>query len=286
MIGLVTDSNACLPPELAQRYGVEIVPLTVTVDGTPYLEGVELDADAFYARLASAQSRPEISTAAPSPGLFLNAYETLAQRGVTDILSVHLGSEVSATVNAARLAIGGLSSPVRVRIVDTGTASFGVTCCLWEAAEALAANASLEEAAAIAEQVAATVGNVFVAGALELAQAGGRLTPDVDVEAAQATRVLPVLSLAGGIMAQVGHATDLDEAAHVMAEYVRHGGDRLRVGVGVADAGATSLYQALEDRLATAPEVLEVVRYRIGPSVGAHIGPGGAGAFFYPALIR
>ena len=42
MIGIVTDSNAQLPAELAERYGVEIVPLTVTVDGQEPLEGVDL----------------------------------------------------------------------------------------------------------------------------------------------------------------------------------------------------------------------------------------------------
>ena len=50
MIGFVTDSNAQLPAELVDRYAVEVVPLIVTVDGTPYLEGVDIDADGFYAR--------------------------------------------------------------------------------------------------------------------------------------------------------------------------------------------------------------------------------------------
>ena len=48
MIGLCTDSNAQLPAELVDRYGVEVVPLTVTLDGDDFLEGVNLDADGFY----------------------------------------------------------------------------------------------------------------------------------------------------------------------------------------------------------------------------------------------
>ena len=51
----------------------------------------------------------------------------------------------------------------------------------------------------------------------------------------------------------------------------------------MADAGAAALWQALEERLDGAPEVSEVVRYRVGPSVAVHTGPGTAGAFFYPA---
>ena len=150
---MVTDSNAQLPPELAERYGVEIVPLTVTMDGTEYLEGVDLDVDDFYARFEA--GRPIVSTAQPSPGRFAAAYEAVAARGAKEILSVHIGSSVSGTVNSARLA--SQVSPVPVRIVDTGTASFAISLCLWDAAEAVAAGATLQEAAEAAERAGATV---------------------------------------------------------------------------------------------------------------------------------
>ena len=274
MIGLVTDSNSQIPSELAERYGVEVVPLTVTVDGEEYLEGVDLDAGEFYARFDS--GRPVVTTAQPSPGRFAEAYEAAADRGATEILSVHIGSSVSGTVNSARLA--SRVSPVPVRIVDTGTASFAVSLCLWEAAEAAAAGATLEEAAAAAERVGATVGNVFVVGALDLARAGGRLAGDVAASAS----TIPVLTLVGGVMREVARCPDPDEAAEVMARFIGAGGPSLRVGVGLSDAGTLTLVEALEERLRVAPEVSEVVRYIIGPSVGAHTGPGTVGAMFAP----
>ena len=274
MIGLCTDSNAQLPPSMARRYGVEVVPLTVTVDGQEFLEGVDLDADAFYARFR--ERTPKVSTAAPSPGRFAAAYRALADRGATEILSVHIGSSVSATLGSARL--GSRLSPVPVRLVDTGTASFAISCCLWAAAEAVAAGAGLEEAAAAAEGVAGRLGNVFVVGALELTRAGGRLAPGVDAEAGEG---IPVLTIAEGVIRAVGRVSSVEEAAEAMAERVLSAGDRLRVGVGVADAGAGPMGEALEARLAGAPQVLEVVRYRVGPSVGAHTGPGTAGAMYY-----
>ena len=274
MIGLVTDSNAQLPPELAERYGVEIVPLTVTVDGTEYLEGVDLDADEFYARFEKA--RPAVSTAQPSPGLFAAAYEAVAERGATEILSVHIGSSVSGTVNSARLA--SQVSPVPVRIVDTGTASFAVSLCLWEGAEAVVGGATLEEAAAAAERVSATVGNLFVIGALDVARAGGRLAGDVG----GTETGIPVLTLAGGVMQQIERLGDLEQAADVMAGFVRRAAPALRVGVGLSDPGTLPLVTALEGRLGDAPEVRELVRYRIGPSVGAHTGPGTVGTMFAP----
>ena len=275
MIGLVTDSNAQLPAELAGRYGVEVVPLTVLVDGVEYREGVDLDADDFYARFST--GRPTVSTAQPSPGQFAAAYETVAERGATEILSVHIGSSVSGTVNAARLA--SQVSPVPVRIVDTGTASFAVSLCLWEAAEAVAEGADLADAAAAAEAVGATVGNVFVVGALDVARAGGRLGDDVGPAASTS---VPVLTLVGGVMQQVERCDNLERAAEVMAAFVRAVGPSLRVGVGWSDPASLPLVAALEDRLGSAAEVSELVRYRIGPSVGAHTGPGTVGAMFAP----
>ena len=280
MIGLVTDSNAQLPDDLARRYAIDVVPLTVTVDGVEYLEGVDIGADDFYARFQS--GRPSVSTAQPSPGRFAAAYEAVAERGATEILSVHIGSSVSGTVNSARLA--SQVSPVPVRIVDTGTASFAVSLCLWEAAEAVAGGASLDEAAAVAEAAGSRVGNVFVVGALDIARSGGRLGGGVTGDDANA---IPVLTLAGGVMQEIDTATDLDAAARAMADFVCHAGTgtrSLRVGVGLADAGMLPLVTALEDRLRSAPQVREMVRYRIGPSVGAHTGPGTVGIMFVPAV--
>ena len=273
----MTDSNAQLPAGLAERYGVEVVPLTVVVDGEEHLEGVDLDADAFYDRFRT--GRPTVSTAQPSPGRFAAAYEAVAERGATEILSVHIGSSVSGTVNSARLAAQ--VSPVPVRIVDTGTASFAISLCLWEAAEAVAAGATLEEAARAAERVGATVGNVFVVGALDVARAGGRLAGDVVSQ----TAAIPILTFSGGVILEIDRCEDMDAVAEAMASFVRASGPSLRVGVGLSDGGTLPLVTALEDRLRKAQEVAELVRYRIGPSVGAHTGPGTVGTMFAPTGV-
>jgi DegV family protein with EDD domain len=279
MIGFCTDSNAQLPDELAERYGVEIVPLRVTIDGEDFAEGVDLDPDGFYARFAN--GKPEVATAAPSPGAFAAAYNALIDRGADEILSVHIGSSISGTLNSAHLGAQGVGAPVR--LVDTGGASFTIACALWEAAEAVAKGATLEEAATVAEAVGSRCRNVFVVGALDLARAGGRLA--LGAEDAVGDDAIPVLSMLDGQITPIGHAATTDEAADAMAAYIRTSGSMLRVGIGVADTAAAEMWRALEDRLIDAPEVLDIVRYRIGPSVGVHTGPGTAGAVWYPASV-
>ncbi|MGH9064881.1 MAG: DegV family protein [Acidimicrobiales bacterium] len=268
----MTDSNAQLPERLVERYGVAVVPLSVVVAGVAYREGVDLDPGEFWRQVGAGA---DVSTAAPSPGEVLAVYQDLAERGATEILSVHVGSNVSATLEAVRAAAR--SSPVAVEVVDTGTASFAVGCCVWAAGEALGRDATLAEAADAARRTAGRVGNVFVVQALDLPRRGGRLAPGT-----AAGQGLPLLALEDGEMRSVGDVADLEEAVETMAGYLRGraGGARLRAGVGdalLAEAGAS-----LARRIGALPAVAEVVRYEVGPSVGAHTGPGTLGAVWAP----
>ncbi len=272
MIGLVTDSNAQLPADLRDLYQVGVVPLTVVLDDHPYQEGVDITAAEFYERLGAGAS---VSTAAPSPGAVLELYEQQAAAGATEILSIHIGSNTSATVNAVSVAAG--SSPVPVEIVDTGTASFAVACCVWAAGEALAAGADVGYAADVARRVADQLGNVFIVGALDLARRGGRLAAGADQGEG-----LPVLALAGGQMKPVGRVHDVESAVDAMTDYFVEVAAGMPQRVGVGDAVTPGLAAAYAARLGERPEVAELVRYEIGPTVGAHTGAGTVGACFFP----
>jgi DegV family protein with EDD domain len=287
MIGVCTDSGSQLPPALVERFGIEVVPLTVTVDGESFLDGVDLDADGLYARYAGGRV-PSVSTAAPGPGRFAEAYQRLAEAGATEIVSVHITAAISSTLDSARLATQ--VSPVPVHLVDSGTASFAVGCCVWEAAEALAEGATAEESAAVAAAVGATTVNAFIVGAMDIVRAGGRLAPgarpphgDGCTGGGDPTGTIPVLSVVDGAIRPIGTARTVDEAADAMVAVVLAAGDGLRVGLSIADALAAPMWEALERRFRASPQVLDLVRYRVGPSMGAHTGPGTAGAVAYPS---
>ena len=278
-VALVTDSNAMLPAPLRDRFAARVVPLTVVVDGQPYAEGVELSTADCYERLRAGGT---LSTAAPPPGAFVDAYDAAAGDGADAILSVHVGSNTSATIDSARVAAR--QSRVPVELVDTGTASFPVACCVWAAGSVLEAGGELDVAAAAARAVAESVGNVFVVGALDLATRGGRFHGAAAAAAGGDDRV-PVLALHGGAMEVVGHAGDLDEAVAAMSGAVEEAAAAVPVRVGVGDAAAADLAATLAARLEGRPGVEELVRYEVGPSVAAHTGLGTVGAVFFPAAL-
>lgn len=275
MIGICCDSGAQLSPSLVASHHIEVVPLTVTIDGVEHLE-TDLAPDDFWSNFADGRV-PSLTTAAPSPGRIAEHHQQLIDRGATSIVSVHTGSKISGTFNAARLAAQ--ESSVPVELVDTGSASFIVGCATLAAAEAVAAGASAADSAEAARAVATRCGNVFIVGGLELARAGGRLADGPDDATGPAA--VPVLRLVGGEMTPVGDAETTDRAAEVMAaEILSHPGP-LRVGIATADPSsvpvATRLRAILEEALAD----VDLLDYRVGPSVGAHTGPGTAGAVYH-----
>jgi fatty acid-binding protein DegV len=135
----------------------------------------------------------------------------------------------------------------------------------------------LENAAGVARRVADSVGNVFIVGALDLARRGGRLAAD-----AAEGEGLPVLALAGGQMNAVGRVHDVESAVDAMTDYFVEAAAGQPQRAGVGDALTPELAAEYAARLTARPEVVELVRYEIGPSVGAHTGPGTVGACFFP----
>ncbi|MFT4865660.1 MAG: DegV family protein with EDD domain [Ilumatobacter sp.] len=281
MIGVVVDSNSQLPGSLAERYGIEVVPLTVTVNGVDHLEGVDLTSRAFYASWDDGKV-PTITTSQPSPGQFVAAYQRLAARGCTEILSVHIAEAMSGTLNSARLAAQMVDVPVR--LVDSGTASFGISCCAWAAADAIADGADVESAALIAEERAGVLGTTFIVGVPQLMERSGR-ADGAGVEAASNVGI-PVLSMTGGDLAVLATVQTVEAAVAAMTEYALgwtpSAPAGLRVAIGTSDMASALVSADLADALRGRPALAEEpVHYTIGPSVGAHTGPGTSGLFVF-----
>lgn len=281
MIGLCVDSNSQLPASLVERFGIVVVPLTVTVDGVDHLEGVDITDVEFYAAWSDGRT-PIISTSQPSPGQFVEAYQQLVDRGATEILSIHIAEAMSGTLNSARLAAQAASVPVV--LVDSMTASFGISCCAWAAAAAVEAGASIDEAARIATARSACLGSSFIVGVPQLTERSGRAA-GAGVEAASNDGI-PVLSMTGSDIAVLDTVTTVAAAVTAMTEYVLgwppSSPDGLRVAIGTSDASSHAVSAALTDALSGHPALAEEpVQYAIGPSVGAHTGPGTAGLFVF-----
>ena len=101
-VAVVTDSTACIPPELAERYGIEIVPAHIIVGGRTYADSLTADTREFYEELRT--SRERATTAAPSPGMYVEAIGRAARRAES-VLVITVSAQFSAMYDSARAAI-------------------------------------------------------------------------------------------------------------------------------------------------------------------------------------
>ena len=281
MIALVTDSASQLPSELAAEFGILVAPIVVNIDGVEYREGIDLTADDFWAQVSHGDL-PEITTSQPSPGTFSEIYQSAVEQGATDIVSVHIGTAYSGTINSARIAAEMVD--VDVHVVDSGTASFGVSCCVWEAASAIAAGGSAPEVAVRARRIRPAIGTAFILGALDFARRGGRFSPELLNDSEQSERQgVAVLSGHGSDLKVVAQGHSVDELCDQIVACFLAENRPLRAGVCLADPATLVFTEGIEARLRAAPAPFEVelVRYRVGPSIAAHTGPGTAGGFWY-----
>jgi len=281
VIALVTDSASQLPPELAAEFGIRVAPIIVNIDGVEYREGIDLTADDFWAQVSNGDL-PEITTSQPSPGTFSDIYQSAVEQGATDIVSVHIGAEYSGTINSARIAAEMVDADIH--IVDSGTASFGVSCCVWEAASAIAAGGSVPQVVARARRMRPVIGTAFILGVLDFARRGGRFSPELLDDSEQSERQgVAVLSGYGSDLKVVAQGHSVEELCDQIVACFLAESRPIRAGVCLADPATLVFTEGIEARLRAAPAPVEVemVRYRVGPSIAAHTGPGTAGGFWY-----
>jgi DegV family protein with EDD domain len=137
-IAIVTDSDASLPAEVAARYGIPQVPITVHFGEEMFRTGVDINDHQLFDRISREGSLP--TTAAPSPGAFADTYKQALEGGAESILCFCVSSEVSATYQAA-VSAAELLPEADITVVDTLSLSMGQGFMILAAAEAAQAGA-------------------------------------------------------------------------------------------------------------------------------------------------
>ena len=145
-VTVVTDSTACLPTDMAARWGISIVQQQLHV-------GDHLDDEARIAPQtlldAFADGTP-LSTSPPDPGAFFWTYQEAAAGGATAIVSIHLSGRMSDTVRAAREAAQQVRIPVHV--LDSATTGMSLGFAAVSAARAAAAGGQASRVIEAAER--------------------------------------------------------------------------------------------------------------------------------------
>jgi len=159
-IAIITDTDSSLPFDLSRKYGIIQVPIIIQFGHDSYRDAYEIDNDTVFTRIDREGKLP--TTAAPSPGEFVDAFKKAFDSGADSLLCFNISTAMSATYASARQAAEMLPGK-RIDVVDTCSLSMGQGYMVLAAAEAVAKGASIEEAIKVAEDVRS---RTYVFGAL------------------------------------------------------------------------------------------------------------------------
>jgi DegV family protein with EDD domain len=270
-VRIVTDSTCDLPPALVEAYGITVVPLTVFFGDEALLDSVDVDADAFYERMANSNVLPR--TSQPSVELFRRAYLEAAENG-DEIVSIHLSSKLSGTLNAASVAREEVAPEVHVDLIDSYNVSLGLGLIVLEAARAAQDGAPLDEVVAVTRRAMDRVSVHVIVDTLEYLQKGGRIGRARSF-LGSVLSIKPILRVEDGEVAPFERVRTRGKAVERIFE------------IGMASARAKEMFVACSGNDLQARELIERLRPHLphtdlmlghlGPVVGVYTGPGALG---------
>lgn len=275
-IALVTDSTSDLQA-YAQQLGVEIVPLYVNFQGKVHKDWAEITPQDIFEGVKNGAAIP--SSSQPSPADFKAAFERALQKA-DHVLSIHISSKLSGTVQSAQLAAQ--EFPGKITVFDSLAASMGLGMMVERAKEMLDQGADLQQVLIELERIRSDNIVRFTLATLEYLKKNGR------IGGAQALLggllgIKPILTVREGKVEAAGRARGEKKALAEMVEALKTwaaGRNKVRIyylynanehDVDAFKAAVRAAGLPLEERMTT----------RIGGVISTHAGPGLVGFYAY-----
>lgn len=274
-VAIVTDSTACIPPELAHRHAIEVVPVHLIVGGRTYADSLTADTAEFYERLRASSERA--TTAAPSPGMYVEAIGRAShQAGVESVVVITVSAQFSAMYDSARAAIDlvrGESPGLDVRLLDSRNAAMAQGFVVLEAARRAAQGGTTDEVIARAEAMTGRVTLLAMLDTLSYLARSGRV-PRVAAWAAGMLQVKPIVRFRAGDIKLAARGRTRPKALERMAQVFAGQVDGRPVHLAVHHANAPADAAVLAGTARATADIVELHITEFTQVMGAHTGPG------------
>jgi DegV family protein with EDD domain len=276
---IVTDCAADLSPEELDELDVIQAPLFIQFPEGE-VNATEISPDDFYNRLEA--MRPAIpTTAQPSGGIFADLYRRIAQVE-KDILSIHISSGLSGTINSARDGGEQVKQEANVRYWDTLTLSGGERFQVMAAALGVRANWALQTIQERLEKIREKTEVIYTLDTLEYLARGGRIGR-VKALAGALLNLKPVIRVdTDGKYSTVTTGRTLGKSITAIAEHLFNRYSHAPVWVTVLHGRFAEKAEVLANELKARLNIAKLEVVRISPVLGVHTGPGIVGAAVVP----
>ena len=279
-VAVVTDSTADLAPDVAAAHGIRVVPLIVRFGTEEYRTGVDMSIEQFWARML-APGTPIPSTAAPSPGDFIAAFEAEFAAGAEAIVCPVVGSIISGTIKSAELAARDLPGR-EIHVIDTASTSMATGLPAILAAEAAATGASGEEVAEAVRRRLPDVDLFVAVDTLDYLRKNGRLSAAATM-VGTVLSIKPIITVREGVILMAEKMRTRTKARErtlqLIAERPLERAFVMHTPTSTPEEVA-AFRQALLDRAPGGIDPASVSVGLIGASTGPHLGPDLMGAVF------
>ena len=269
-IRIVTDSTCDLPEKNISQYKICVIPLHITQGENTFIDGVDITREEFYERLPGFKPAP--TTAAPSPELFLQQYEQLADQGAKSIFSIHISESLSATINSARMAAEQFTR-IPVTVLDSSQLSMGLGFIVQKAAQMAELGHKGEE---IIDGLQEVMKRTYVFASLktlEYLRRSGRMHFAL-ARLGEILQIKPLLHMNQG--EPIAHrARTQSRATDRLMEWLREYAPYERLAI--VHAGVVAEAEAMRERIREFLPDTEIPIVQITPVLGSHLGVGALG---------
>jgi len=277
---IVVDSAASLPSGFADSPGMFVVPMTVTIGGASYRDGIDIAATDFYRRLRNASSSP--TTAAPSSAAYLETFRRAAERH-DSVLCITAGERFSSSFDSATAAAeeARVQFPdVEIRVLDSQAAAGSQALVALQAWREAQQGGTLARVEMNAIRVVERVSFLASVDTLRYLHRSGRVPLAAHI-GASLMMIKPLFRLRRSEIETVARPRTRRTAIRRMLELMKEevGSGALHAAVMHADApdDAESIRRSIADDF----DYAELYVSEFTPAMGAHIGPGLLGIAFW-----
>ena len=276
-VHIVTDSSCDLPDNLITEMNIKIVPLKIRFGDTEFVDRVELTTEQFWEKCQASDELP--STAAPSPGAFVEEFQNAASEGATGVVAIILSGELSATIEAAQQAAQLVKDEIEVRVIDSRTVTLGLGSVVMGAASAANSGANIEEVAAVASDSVNRTQVHAALDTLENLRKGGRIGAAGSLLGSMLS-IKPLIEVRNGVVEPAGKQRTRGKALSYLVGVVEQNADQIEQ-IFVTHAACDDVESFVEQVKSVVS--VEVLVGEVGPVVGAHAGIGTIGVAFQTA---
>ena len=280
---IMTDSCCDLTDQMARDLELEVLPLTMHMDGQDYpndLAGTAISNQEFYKRIRAGKLA---TTSAVNVGQFQDAMRRVLESG-RDIVCVCFSSALSTTYQSAVIAAEDLRAEfpeAEIHVVDSLSASLGQGLLLYLAVEQKRKGLTAAELAKWVEDNRLTVCHWFTVDDLNFLKRGGRVSATTALLGTMLS-IKPIMHTSDeGKLVPVSKARGRKAAIAALLDKIETLGihpEKQTMFICHADCeeDAKAVAKTIKDRFGT-PTVH--INY-IGPVIGSHTGPNTMGIFF------